>query len=256
MLVVCGPTGSGKTTSSHASLSEIDRFVRNVVTIEDPPEYVFDGATQIPVNEAAGMGFANILRSLLRQDPDVIFVGEVRDKETAEIAMQSALTGHFVLTTLHANDAPTTVTRLLDIGIDVSLVQSALSAVLAQRLVRMLCSKCREAYSPSRQELKDLRRSGITSDKVSHLYRAKGCPACGGSGYRGRTGVYELMIVDGAMRQLLVGQPSIESLREAASRGGMKTLVQEAAYKAAKGVTTFDEMRRAVGDAAFEGEMV
>jgi type II secretory ATPase GspE/PulE/Tfp pilus assembly ATPase PilB-like protein len=247
MLIVCGPTGSGKTTTVYAALSEIDGLVRNIVTIEDPIEYQLENVSQTAVNTSAELTFATILRAVLRQDPDVILVGEVRDKETAEIAMQAALTGHFVFTTLHANDAPTTVTRLLDIGIDASLIQSAVTAVLAQRLVRTLCPDCRVAYEPAPEEL---RRYGLPVGKVPRLYRSKGCPACGQTGYRGRTGIYELMLVDGAIRALLVGRPSLEGIREAAARQGMKTLRVSALQKAIDGRTTLDEVDRVVPDEA------
>ena len=250
MLIVCGPTGSGKTTTVYAALREIDGLVRNVVTIEDPIEYQLENVSQTAVNPAADLTFAAILRAVLRQDPDVILVGEIRDKETAEIAMQAALTGHFVFTTLHANDAPTTVMRLLDIGIEASLIQTAVTAVLAQRLVRTLCSACREAYEP---EAGDRRKYGLPADKVRRLYRAKGCPACSHTGYRGRTGIYELLLVDTAVRSLLVGRPSLEHVRQAASRQGMKTLRQAAILKAVEGVTTLDEIDRVIADEAVQG---
>jgi len=251
MLIVCGPTGSGKTTTVYAGLSEIDGLVRNIVTIEDPIEYQLENVSQTAVNTAAELTFATILRAVLRQDPDVILVGEIRDKETAEIAMQAALTGHFVFTTLHSNDAPTTVTRLLDIGIDASLIQSAVTAILAQRLVRTLCTDCRVAYAPSPEEL---RRYGLPADKVPRLFRAKGCAACGQSGYRGRTGIYELMLVDGAIRALLVGRPSLEGIRAAAAKQGMKTLRVSALHKAVEGLTTLDEVDRVVPEEAKGGQ--
>ena len=251
MLIVCGPTGSGKTTTVYAALSEIDGLVRNIVTIEDPIEYQLENVSQTAVNTAADLTFATILRAVLRQDPDVILVGEIRDKETAEIAMQAALTGHFVFTTLHSNDSPTTVTRLLDIGIDASLIQSAVTAILAQRLVRTLCTDCRVAYEPSPEEL---RRYGLPADKVPRLFRAKGCAACGQSGYRGRTGIYELMLVDGAIRTLLVGRPSLESIRAAAAKQGMKTLRVSALHKAVEGLTTLEEVDRVVPEEAKGGQ--
>ena len=247
MLIVCGPTGSGKTTTVYAALSEIDAMIRNIVTIEDPIEYQLENVSQTAVNNAASLGFAAILRAVLRQDPDVILVGEIRDKETAEIAMQAALTGHFVFTTLHANDAASTVTRLLDIGIDVSLIQTAVTAVLAQRLVRLLCTECREKYEPSTAEL---HRFGIPADKVRRLYRPKGCHACGNTGYRGRTGVYELLLVDGPIRTLLVGRPSLEVIREAAARQGMKTMRRSAIYKVAEGLTSLEEVDRVIPEEA------
>lgn len=247
MLIVCGPTGSGKTTTAYGAISEIDSLVRNIVTIEDPVEYQLDNVSQTAVNQAAGLTFSSILRSVLRQDPDVILVGEIRDKETAEIAMQAALTGHFVFTTLHANDAPTTVARLIEIGIDATMIQSAVTAVLAQRLVRVLCDKCRVKYTPSPDEY---RRYGIPEDRIKRLYRASpsGCPECSGRGYRGRTGVYELMLMGSEVRQLLVGRPSEAAIRAAAERQGMKALRREAIHKAAMGITSLEEVDRAVGE--------
>jgi len=241
MLIVCGPTGSGKTTTVYGALGEIDVLSRNIVTIEDPIEYRLDNVSQTAVNVAADLTFAKILRSVLRQDPDVILVGEIRDKETAEIAMQAALTGHFVFTTLHANDTATTVTRLLDIGIDTSLVQSAVTAVLAQRLVRVLCDACKEPYKPSAEFLKS---AGIPADKVDVFYKEKGCPACNGTGYRGRTGVHELMVCDREIRELLVGRPSIQAIRTAARRGGMRTLQEEGLRKVVAGITSVNEVVR------------
>ena len=248
MLIVCGPTGSGKTTTAYGAIGELDGFIRNIVTIEDPVEYQLDNVSQTAINKAAGLTFASILRSVLRQDPDVILVGEIRDKETAEIAMQAALTGHFVFTTLHANDAPTTVARLIEIGIDATMIQSAVTAVLAQRLLRMLCTTCRVKYTPA---LEELRRYGIPEEKVKRLYRAnpKGCEACNGRGYRGRTGVYELMVMGNEVRALLVGRPSEAAIRAAAEREGLKTLRREAVYKALMGVTSLEEVDRGVGGA-------
>jgi type II secretory ATPase GspE/PulE/Tfp pilus assembly ATPase PilB-like protein len=241
MLIVCGPTGSGKTTTLYGALGEIDVFSRNIVTIEDPIEYRLDNISQTAVNVAADLTFAKILRSVLRQDPDVILVGEIRDKETAEIAMQAALTGHFVFTTLHANDTATTVTRLLDIGIDTTLIQSAVTAVLGQRLVRVLCDKCKEPYKPTPEFLKS---AGIPADKVNVFYKEKGCPGCNGTGYRGRTGVHELMVVDKSIRELLVGRPSIQAIREAARRGGMRSLQEAGLQKVIAGITSVNEVVR------------
>ena len=241
MLIVCGPTGSGKTTSVYGALAEIDVFSRNIITIEDPIEYRLDNISQTAVNNAADLTFAKILRSVLRQDPDVILVGEIRDRETAEIAMQAALTGHFVFTTLHANDTATTVTRLLDIGIEATLIQSAVTAVLAQRLVRKLCDTCKQPYTPA-PEL--LQRFGIPVEKGQVFYREKGCKDCHGTGYRGRTGVYELMVVDNTIRNLLVGRPSIQAIKAAARQAGMRTLQQSALYKVVAGVTSLEEIVR------------
>jgi len=241
MLIVCGPTGSGKTTTLYGAIGEIDVLSRNIVTIEDPIEYRLDNISQTAVNVAADLTFAKILRSVLRQDPDVILVGEIRDKETAEIAMQAALTGHFVFTTLHANDTATTVTRLLDIGIDTTLIQSAVTAVLAQRLVRVLCQRCREPYKPAPEFLASAR---IPADKAKVFYKEKGCPACNGTGYRGRTGVHELMVVDKDVRDLLVGRPSIQAIRTAARKGGMRTLQEAGLQKVIAGITSVNEVMR------------
>jgi general secretion pathway protein E len=241
MLIVCGPTGSGKTTTLYVALGEIDVLSRNIVTIEDPIEYQLENISQTAVNTAAELTFAKILRSVLRQDPDVILVGEIRDKETAEIAMQAALTGHFVFTTLHANDTATTVTRLLDIGIDTSLIQSAITAVLAQRLVRVLCPKCKEPY-PAPAEFRQ--KLGVPPEKEVTIYKEKGCPACHGTGYKGRTGVHELLVFDNAIRELLVGHPSIQAIRAAARKAGTRTLQEAGIAKVVAGITSINEIVR------------
>jgi len=241
MLIVCGPTGSGKTTTLYAAISEIDVLSRNILTIEDPIEYRLENISQTAVNTAADLTFAKILRSVLRQDPDVILVGEIRDKETAEIAMEAAVTGHFVFTTVHANDAATTITRLLDMGIEATRMQAAVTAVLAQRLVRVLCDQCKEPYQPSPA---DLKRYGIPADKVGVFYREKGCEACNGTGYRGRTGIHELMVFDNKIRELLVGRPSIEAIRAAARKSGTRTLAESCLYKVISGVTSVNECAR------------
>ena len=241
MLIVCGPTGSGKTTTLYVALSEIDVLSRNIVTIEDPIEYQLENISQTAVNTAAELTFAKILRSVLRQDPDVILVGEIRDKETAEIAMQAAMTGHFVFTTLHANDTATTVTRLLDIGIDTSLIQSAITAVLAQRLVRVLCPKCKEPY-PAPAEFRQ--KLGVPADKEVTIYKEKGCPACHGTGYKGRTGVHELLVFDNAIRDLLVEHPSIQAIRAAARKAGTRTLQESGIAKVLAGITSINEIVR------------
>ena len=241
MLIVCGPTGSGKTTSLYAAISEIDVLSRNIITIEDPIEYRLDNISQTAVNTAADLTFAKILRSVLRQDPDVILVGEIRDKETAEIAMESAVTGHFVFSTVHANDTATTITRLLDMGIEATRMQAAVTAVLAQRLVRVLCEKCKVPYKPAADEL---RKYGIPAAKVTMFYREQGCPACNGTGYRGRTGIHELMVFDNAIRALLVGRPSIEAIRAAARKSGTRTLQESCLYKVIEGVTSLNECAR------------
>lgn len=241
MLIVCGPTGSGKTTSVYAALGELDALTRNIVTIEDPIEYRLENVSQTAVNTAAELTFAAILRSVLRQDPDVILVGEVRDRETAEVAMQAALTGHLVLTTLHANDTITTITRLMDIGIDATLIQSTVTGILAQRLVRVLCPECKEAYEPPPEFL---RANGIRPGKVKVLYKEVGCAKCLQTGFRGRTGVYEFLPIDGEVRRLLVGRPSIEAIRAAVMTQDFRTLRQQALRKVLEGVTSASEAKR------------
>ncbi|MCK4683439.1 MAG: type II/IV secretion system protein, partial [Pirellulales bacterium] len=241
MLIVCGPTGSGKTTTLYTALGEIDTLSRNIVTIEDPIEYRLDNISQTAVNPAADLTFASILRSVLRQDPDVILVGEVRDQETAEIAMRAAMTGHFVFTTIHANDTATTITRLLDIGIEASLIQSALTGILAQRLVRVLCNECKE---PERLPDELRKKMRIPAGKDVPIYKQKGCPACHGTGYKGRIGIHELLILDSAIRELIVGSPSIESIRSTARKEGMKTLYEAGLAKVIAGVTSLEELKR------------
>jgi general secretion pathway protein E len=241
MLIVCGPTGSGKTTSVYAALGELDALVRNIVTIEDPIEYRLENVSQTAVNTAAELTFAAILRSVLRQDPDVILVGEIRDRETAEVAMQAALTGHLVLTTLHANDTITTITRLMDVGIDATLIQSTVTAILAQRLVRVLCADCKQPYEPPPEFL---RANGIRPGKVKVIYKEVGCPKCLQTGFHGRTGVYEFLPLDGEVRRLLVGRPSIEAIRAAVMTPDFRTLKQQALRKVLEGVTSVSESRR------------
>ena len=241
MLIICGPTGEGKTTTAFAALKEIDGLTRNIVTIEDPIEYRLATASQIPVNTAAGQTFATILRSVLRQDPDVILVGEIRDQETAEIALRAALTGHLVFSTLHAKDTSTAVTRLIDMGLDATLLQSALSLVLAQRLVKLLCVDCKKPFVPTDTEMQ---RYGLVRDQAWQFHRPVGCPRCGQSGYRGRTAVHELMVVDGPIREQLVGRPSIEELRRVARQAGTRPLRQAALLLVAKGLTSLAEVDR------------
>lgn len=241
MLIASGPTGSGKTTTLYASLSEIDAFQRNIITIEEPIEYQLDNVTQIPVNPAADLTFASILRAQLRQDPDVIMVGEMRDLETCQIGMQAALTGHFVFTTLHANDSVSSFTRLLDIGVEPTLIQSALSAILAQRLVRCLCEECKEAYTPKPQFLQKLH---IPPDKVQRLYKEKGCEECQGTGFKGRSGIYELLVVTDALRDLMTPPLSIQKIKGQARKEGLKSLQEDGLRKVIKGITSITEVIR------------
>jgi type II secretory ATPase GspE/PulE/Tfp pilus assembly ATPase PilB-like protein len=241
MFLVTGPTGSGKTTTVYASLSEIDRLQHNITTIEDPVEYRLDGITQISVNSTAGVTFAAILRSVLRQDPDVLLVGEIRDKETAEIACQAALTGHFVFSTLHANDTVATITRMLDLGLDPMLIQTAVTAVLGQRLARKLCPKCKEAYPPPPDLLK---KFGLKPGSIEKIYREKGCEECGGSGYKGRVGLHELMVMNDDIRKLITAQPSVQDLKIAARKSGTRSLQTDGMMKVFKGITSINEVVR------------
>jgi len=241
MFLVTGPTGSGKTTTVYASLNEIDATQHNITTIEDPVEYRLDGITQISVNTQAGVTFASILRSVLRQDPDVLLVGEIRDKETAEIACQAALTGHFVFSTLHANDTVATVTRMLDLGLDPMLIQTAVSAVLAQRLARRLCPACKEPYDPPADLLA---RLAIKPGVVTKIYREKGCEACGGTGYKGRTGLHELLVMNDEIRGLITDQPSIQDIRAAARKNQTRSLQTDGLLKVMKGLTSVNEVIR------------
>ena len=245
IVLVTGPTGSGKTTTLYGALAKINSPDLNILTIEDPVEIQLKGVAQVQVNPKIELTFANGLRSFLRQDPDVIMVGEIRDLETAEIAIQASLTGHLVLSTIHTNDAAGAVTRLLDMGVQPFLIASSLVGVLAQRLVRMLCPACKEAYEPSQEELTQasitpaiLARAG----NPTHLYRAVGCPQCQRTGFMGRTGIYELMLVDDEVRQLILKNVDSGTIKAKAVAGGMMTLLEHGAYKVAQGETTAAEV--------------
>lgn len=241
MFLVAGPTGSGKTTTVYAALSEIDAKQHNITTIEDPVEYRLENITQIAVNKQADVSFASILRSVLRQDPDVLLIGEIRDRETAEIACQAALTGHFVFSTLHANDSVATITRLLDLGLDATLLQSAITAVLGQRLARRLCLECREPCPPPPGLIK---KFNLKPGVVDHIYKEKGCDACGGTGFRGRLGIHELLTVNDDIRGLMTEQPSINDLKAAAVKNGTHTLQIDGLMKVIEGVTSVSEVLR------------
>ncbi len=241
MFLVVGPTGSGKTTTVYASLSEIDAHQHNITTIEDPVEYRLENITQIAVNTKADVSFANILRSVLRQDPDVLLVGEIRDRETAEIACQAALTGHFVFSTLHANDSVATITRLLDLGLESTLIQTAVTAVLGQRLARRLCPDCKERCSPPDGMVKKL---NLKPGAVPLIYRERGCEKCGGSGYRGRMGIHELLVMNNDIRSLVRPSPSITDLRKAALKSGTLTLQIDGLFKVIQGETSVNEILR------------
>ncbi len=245
MIAVTGPTGSGKTTTLYTSLSRINTPERNIVSVEDPVEYQIPRVNQVQVNVRAGLTFARGLRSILRQDPDVVLIGEIRDKETAEIAVQASMTGHLVLSTLHTNDAPSAVTRLQDMGIEPFLITSSVIGVLAQRLVRVICSHCKEAYTPP---VDALRRLGLDpeQEKEVRLYRGRGCDFCRATGYKGRLGVFELMLMNDRLRSLVISNAGVDALREAAQQDGMRTLRQDGVQKVLEGITTIEELLRVV----------
>ena len=241
MVICAGPTGAGKTTTLYATLLEINNEGKNVTTIEDPVEYVFPGINQVQTNARAGLTFATGLKALLRQDPDVILVGEVRDADTARIAVQSALTGHFVLSSLHGNDSVSAVHRLLDMGIEAFLVASAVVAVVSQRLVRRICDNCKEEYNPTADEISVFRQHSGGSDKT-HFFRGVGCSYCSNTGYHGRIGVYELLKITPELRRLIVGWATTEELRRLAVAQGMRTMLREAMQLVEDDVTTIHEV--------------
>jgi general secretion pathway protein E len=242
IVLVTGPTGSGKTTTLYAALSKINRPDLNIMTIEDPVEYQLKGISQTPVNPKIELTFANGLRSFLRQDPDVIMVGEIRDRETAEIAIQASLTGHLVFSTVHTNDAAGAITRLIDMGVEPYLVGSSLIGVLAQRLVRVLCKECREAYLPTPEELREIGIGPAKAHEPRMIYRAVGCEACNRTGYHGRSGIYEFMLVDDSIRDLAVKKTDSGSIKRAAVHKGMRTLMEDGGGKVLRGITTVAEV--------------
>ena len=245
-LLVTGPTGSGKSTTLYAALSQINRPEINIITVEDPVEYRLAGINQVQINTRAGLTFASALRSILRSDPDVVMVGEVRDGETAKMAIEAALTGHFVLSTLHTNDAPGALTRLNEMGVEPFLVGAAVTGVLAQRLARKLCTHCCEMYTPSVDELIRARVSpdvAAASDGMA-FYRKRGCPRCNQSGYKGRVGVYQLLTMSEQLESLAVQKASREDLERAALSEGMRTLWDDGLAKVAAGLTSVEELAR------------
>ena len=243
MILVTGPTGSGKTTTLYSALSELNKESENVITAEDPVEYNFMGINQVQMHEEIGLTFASSLRSFLRQDPDIIMVGEIRDFETAQIAVQAALTGHLVLSTVHTNDAPGTINRLIDMGIEPFLISSAVILILAQRLIRKICMDCREPVKVHPQLLIDL---GIPPDEVRSLqvYKGKGCSICNNTGYKGRVGLYEVMPMKEEIKELILSRASNSEIKKEAIRLGMKTLRQSGIMKIKEGVTTIEEVLR------------
>ncbi len=243
IILVTGPTGSGKTTTLYAALTMINHPDINIITIEDPVEYQIEGIGQIQVNPKVGLHFATGLRSIVRQDPDVILVGEIRDLETAEIAIQSALTGHLVFSTLHTNDSASAVTRLIDMGIEPFLASSSVIAILAQRLVRVICKNCKEPYTPDEESLETI---GITHEMLADrkIYRGKGCPLCLNTGYEGRVGLFELMILDDTIKNLILKTADANAIKHKAIEQGMITLRQDGAQKVLDGITTIEEVSR------------
>jgi type IV pilus assembly protein PilB len=245
IILITGPTGSGKTTSLYAILNRLNKTEVNIITIEDPVEYQLSGISQVQINPKAGLTFASGLRSFLRQDPDIIMVGEIRDEETARIAIHAALTGHLVLSTLHTNDAPGAVARLVDMGIEPFLVSSSVIGVVAQRLVRVLCPKCKEGYTPPPEVSA---RYGLArpDEPPPTIYRAKGCEACNHIGYKGRIGLFEIMPMEDELRMLVVKSASADALRRAAVGLGMRTLQHDGVAKVVAGITSLEEMLRVV----------
>jgi type IV pilus assembly protein PilB len=241
ILLVTGPTGSGKSTTLYSALAQMDSERLNVSTVEDPVEYNLEYCNQVQVNERAGMTFSAALRSLLRQDPDIIMIGEIRDQETARIAVQAALTGHLVLSTLHTNDAPSSVSRLVNIGIEPYLIAASLNGILAQRLVRRICEHCKETYKAPDGVRKFLDRTSI---RINELVRGKGCDKCRNSGYAGRAGIFELLIVDEEFRQIINEDSSVTSMRKAFAKSGWPCLFEDGLQKVKKGITTIEEVLR------------
>ena len=252
VVLVTGPTGSGKTTTLYACLGQINTPDKKLITVEDPVEYQMSGINQVQVNKDVGLDFSSALRSILRQAPNIVMIGEIRDEETADIAMEAALTGHLVFSTLHTNDAPSAVTRLLDIGVKPFLVASALRAAMAQRLVRAICEKCKESYTPSDREIKMLTglASGSNAQIPDHMYHGVGCDRCGKTGYKGRKGIFEIFKVDDTVQRLIFDHAPATLLRQRARELGMRTLREDGMLKVASGMTTLSEVLRVtMGDA-------
>lgn len=245
IMLVTGPTGSGKTTTLYSALSTINSLEKNIITVEDPVEYELPLIRQTQVNIKAGLTFATGLRSILRQDPDVVMVGEIRDKETADIAIQASLTGHLVFSTLHTNDAPSSVSRLIDMGVEPFLISSSVIAILAQRLVRVICKKCKEEYAPSSEMLKNL---GV-KEPSAKFYRGKGCDACKKTGYMGRVGIFEFLRVTEKIKKLIVAKASADEIRRVAIEEGMRTLRDDGLNKVKSGITTVEEILRVTEEA-------
>jgi len=248
IILITGPTGSGKTTTLYAALNQVNSKDKNIITTEDPVEYKLDRINQIQIMPKINLTFANTLRSILRQDPDIIMVGEIRDAETAQIAVQAALTGHLVFSTLHTNDAASALTRLIDMDVETFLISSSVIAVIAQRLVRVICEKCKEEYIPEENILRGLNiKDKLNNDGKIKLYRGKGCPFCKNTGYYGRTSIYELIVLNEEIRSLIISKTSSNIIKDAAIKKGMKTLKDCGLEKAIQGITTIEEVIRVAG---------
>jgi type IV pilus assembly protein PilB len=245
-ILVTGPTGSGKSTTLYATLNILNRPEINIITVEDPVEYRLPGINQVQTHAKAGLTFASALRSILRADPDVCLIGEIRDRETAQISIEAALTGHLVLSTLHTNDAPSALTRLVEMGIEPFLVASSIDCILAQRLARRLCTKCKESYTPTAEELEAAKFPFDPEEDLPKLYRAKGCSACGNTGYRGRLAVHEIMTVTEEIERLVAENASAEEMGKVARQQGMLTLRQDGLEKAREGSTSIEEVLRVI----------
>jgi type IV pilus assembly protein PilB len=243
IVIVTGPTGSGKTTTLYSALSELNEVQNKILTVEDPVEYDIDGLVQVQISPEVGLTFASALRSFLRQDPDIILVGETRDLETAQIAVQASLTGHLVFTTLHTNDAPSSIARLLDLGVESFLLTATIEGIIAQRLVRRICPKCKEAYLPTEEQLMELQ---LSHDDLRDrpVYRGRGCLYCNQSGYKGRAAIFEIMILDDELRDLIIKNASTQVLRTHARKRGMRTLRHSGLMAIFDGITTIDEVVR------------
>ena len=241
LILVCGPTGSGKTTTLYSAISMLNSPEKNIVTIEDPVEYQIASINQNQVNEPIGLSFARILRHTLRQDPDIVLVGEIRDRETSEIAVQASLTGHLVLSTIHTNDSPSSITRLLEMGIEPYLISSSLLACMAQRLVRKICPECSTAFYPPKNVIREL---GLDDTKQIRFYRGKGCTSCYDSGFKGRLGVYELLTMNDGLQRLVLENPSVDALKDYLKEAGIRTLRDYGYAKVLEGHTTIEEVQR------------
>ncbi|MEZ0536234.1 GspE/PulE family protein [Caldicellulosiruptoraceae bacterium PP1] len=241
IILVCGPTGSGKTTTLYTVLNELNNGTKNIITVEDPVESTIYGVNQVEVNAKAGLTFASALRSILRQDPDIIMIGEIRDKETADIAVRAAITGHLVLSTIHTNDAPSAVSRLIDMGIESFLISSSLVGVISQRLIRRICPNCKEEYTPDVSETEAL---GIDNLQGIKLYRGRGCPFCNNKGYYGRTGIYEILTITKDLKKIIVKNVGSDEIKDIAMHEGMITLKEACAQRVLDGTTSIEEFYR------------